>query len=50
MEDQIGTIEKDKLADVVLVQGDPLADIRVLENRENIAVVIKDGKIEVDRR
>jgi len=50
MEDQIGTIEKDKLADVVLVQGDPLADIRLLENKENIAVVIKGGKIEVDRR
>ncbi len=50
LEDRIGTIEKGKLADVVLVQGDPLADIRVLENRENIAVVIKDGKIEVDRR
>jgi len=49
-DDRLGTLEPGKLADVVVVDGDPVADIRILEQRERIAVVIKDGKVEVDRR
>jgi len=48
-EDELGTIEKGKLADIIIVDGDPLEDIRILQNKENILKVIKDGKIEVDR-
>jgi imidazolonepropionase-like amidohydrolase len=48
-EDELGTIEEGKLADIVIVKGDPLKDIKVLQNKENIQKVIKDGKIEVDR-
>jgi imidazolonepropionase-like amidohydrolase len=38
----LGTIEKGKLADIVLLQADPLADIR---NIENIVAVIAQGRI-----
>jgi imidazolonepropionase-like amidohydrolase len=40
-----GTLEAGKWADVVLVQGDPLADIRVLQEAEHITCVIKAGQI-----
>jgi imidazolonepropionase-like amidohydrolase len=48
-DDRVGTLAPGKLADIV-VDGDPLADIRILERRERIALVIKDGRVEVDRR
>ena len=40
-----GTLEAGKWADVILVQGDPLADIRVLQQAERITGVIKSGRI-----
>ncbi len=43
--DQVGTLEPGKWADVILVQGDPLSDIRVLQQAERISYVIKAGKI-----
>ena len=45
LEDEVGTIEVGKLADVIILNGDPLADIRVLQGGDNLAAVIKDGKI-----
>jgi len=49
-QDRVGTLEPGKLADVVITRSDPLKDIRSLENVENIAVVMKDGQIVIDRR
>lgn len=46
----LGTLEAGKLADLILVAGNPAEDITVLQPRENIKVVMKDGKIFVDRR
>ena len=40
--DQLGSIEKGKLADVVAVQGDPLADVSILGR---MSFVMKDGRI-----
>ena len=40
-----GTLEAGKWADIILVQGDPLADIRVLQQAERITCVIKAGQI-----
>jgi imidazolonepropionase-like amidohydrolase len=47
---EIGTIEAGKYADLVLVDGDPSENIKVLENRENVHVVFKEGKRMLDRR
>ena len=47
MDDQIGTIESGKIADIVLIDGDPLADISALGN---VRVVIQNGRIVVDKR
>lgn len=42
---ELGTVEEGKLADVIVVDGDPLENIR---NTRNIHTVIKDGEI-IDR-
>jgi imidazolonepropionase-like amidohydrolase len=48
-EDRLGTVEPGKLADLVVVDGDPLADISILRDPGRIALVIKDGRIAADR-
>jgi imidazolonepropionase-like amidohydrolase len=48
-ETDLGTIEKGKLADIVVVAGDPLADVTVLQKPEQIALVIKDGTVAAAR-
>jgi imidazolonepropionase-like amidohydrolase len=40
---EIGTLEVGKLADVVAVRGDPLADIATLADPERIRLVLKGG-------
>jgi imidazolonepropionase-like amidohydrolase len=47
--DELGTITVGNLADIVVVDGDPLADITVLGNPENILAVYKGGAPHVDR-
>lgn len=42
--DRLGTIEPGKLADLLVVDGDPLIDIEVLTRPESIVQVIKDGR------
>ncbi|MCB9138121.1 MAG: amidohydrolase family protein [Caldilineaceae bacterium] len=49
-QDRVGTLEAGKLADVVIAATDPLADIRSLENVDNIRVVIQDGRVLKDIR
>lgn len=49
-EDRVGTIEAGKLADIILVKTNPLQDIRSLEKVDNIALVMKDGKVVKDIR
>lgn len=41
---ELGALAPGKTADVLVVDGDPLADVRVLQPRENIHLVMKDGK------
>jgi imidazolonepropionase-like amidohydrolase len=43
IQDRTGTLESGKWADVILVHGDPLDDIRVLQQAERISCVIKAG-------
>jgi imidazolonepropionase-like amidohydrolase len=44
-QDKVGTLEKGKMADIVVVKKDPVDDIASLSDKENILMVIKDGKI-----
>lgn len=44
MEREIGTVEKGKLADLVAVAGDPLKDIKVLQDKSKIRMVMKGGE------
>jgi imidazolonepropionase-like amidohydrolase len=43
LEGQLGTLEPGMIADIIIVDGDPLADIRVLQDKRNIGTIIKDG-------
>jgi imidazolonepropionase-like amidohydrolase len=43
MEKKIGTLEKGKLADLIVVDGNPLKDIRVLQEKDKILAVMKEG-------
>lgn len=45
MDRLIGTLERGKLADIVLVDGDPLADVRILQEAKCIAAVFKGGRL-----
>jgi imidazolonepropionase-like amidohydrolase len=46
----LGSLESGKLADVVVVRGDPLGDIDSLADPETIRLVIKDGRVAYDFR
>jgi imidazolonepropionase-like amidohydrolase len=41
---RLGTIEPGKLADLIVVEGDPTKDIAVLQRNEKIVLVMKDGQ------
>jgi imidazolonepropionase-like amidohydrolase len=45
--DRVGSLGVGRFADLVAVDGDPLADVRVLETP---AVVVKGGRVALDRR
>jgi imidazolonepropionase-like amidohydrolase len=45
LEDDLGTLQPGKLADIIVLKRDPLADVRVLQAGQYLAAVIKDGKI-----
>lgn len=49
-QDKLGTVEAGKLADITISRTDPIADIRSLENNDNIIVVMKDGRVVKDIR
>ena len=42
IDDQLGSLEKGKLADIIAVDGNPLNDIKVMEK---VSLVMKNGKI-----
>jgi imidazolonepropionase-like amidohydrolase len=46
MGEELGTLEPGKLADIIVVNGDPLTDIEALRR---IAIVIKDGEVAFSR-
>lgn len=40
----VGTLEAGKLADVLVVDGDPLADIRILQDRSRLSLILQGGR------
>lgn len=49
MEGKVGTIEKGMLADILIVDGNPLDDITILGNKSKLSHIFLDGK-EVDQK
>jgi len=49
-EEDLGTLEAGKLADVVISRTNPLDDLRSLEDNNNIALVMKGGEVVKDLR
>ncbi len=47
--DELGTLEAGKLADVLIVDGDVLADISILESRDRILAVMQGGIVKAGR-
>lgn len=45
LEGEVGVLAPGKLADIIILDADPLADIRVLQGGTHLAHVIKDGKV-----
>ena len=45
LQDQIGTVEAGKRADLILVDGNPLDDISILQDQSRISLVMRDGCI-----
>jgi imidazolonepropionase-like amidohydrolase len=44
----VGTLEPRKIADIIMVDGDPLSDINVLQDRERFIMVVTEGGVQID--
>ncbi len=49
LEKEVGTVERGKQADLLVIDGDPLKNVGVLRDRSRIRLVMKGGKAYVDR-
>ena len=45
LESQIGTIEVGKLADLVVVEGNPMEDVKMLLSEESVHLVMQGGRL-----
>jgi imidazolonepropionase-like amidohydrolase len=45
LDPSLGTIEEGKQADVILVAGDPIADIGLIEDAANVVLVLRGGAV-----
>ncbi len=44
MGDALGQVREGYLADLILVDGDPLADVRILQDRNRLLAIMQDGR------
>ena len=49
LEKDIGTVEPGKLADLVVIEGDPLLDITLLQDQSRVRVVMKGGVTHISK-
>jgi imidazolonepropionase-like amidohydrolase len=45
MQHQIGSVEPNKLADLIVLEGNPLKNLRALQNQDNLKVIMKGGRV-----
>ena len=45
MEDRIGSVEAGKYADLLVVKGNPLKDLRLFQNPDNLQLIMKGGVV-----
>ncbi len=48
--DRLGTVEPGKLADLIAVSGDPLAEPELFDDPDRVVLVVKGGKVVKDHR
>ena len=44
MGDELGMLKEGYLADMILVDGDPIANVRILQEHDRLLAIMKDGK------
>jgi imidazolonepropionase-like amidohydrolase len=44
MSDKIGSVEPGKYADLIVVNGNPLKNVRVFQNQDNLKLIMKGGR------
>jgi imidazolonepropionase-like amidohydrolase len=47
--DKTGTIEPGKFADIIVVDGDPLMNVKILQEIDKIKMVMLEGKVEINK-
>ena len=50
MAGELGRVKEGCLADLLLVRGDPVKDVSLVQDRDNLAMIMKDGVIYKDPR
>ena len=45
MSDRIGTVEPGKYADLIVVAGNPIRNLRAFQNPDNLKVIMKGGRV-----
>jgi len=45
VDDRLGTVEPGKLADIIVVRGDPLAEPAIFDDADRIVLVVKNGVV-----
>lgn len=49
VDDKVGTLEVGKVADLLVVNGDPLSDISILQDESHLLLIMKEGCVCVDK-
>jgi len=49
VDDRVGTLEVGKLADLLVVEGNPLNDVSILQDKTRLLLIMKEGRVHVNR-